>query len=93
MTPYDPIIDAVAAEYGVSVDDIFSRSRLRVDSDARQMAMYLLDEIFGLQKIQIGAIFNRSHSTVIFAIQKMKFLIIQDSEVGDHYRNIIQNID
>lgn len=93
MTPYDPIISAVAAEYGVSTDEIFSRSRLRITSDARQMAMYLLDEIFGLQKTQIGAIFNRNHSTAIFAIQKMKFLIVQDSEVGDHYRNIIRNID
>lgn len=93
MTSYDPIIADVADEYGVSVDDIFGGSRLKAVSEARQMAMYLYAERTRLNLSEIGRFFGRHHATVIYAIQKMRFLVGNDKEVSRHYERIKLRLD
>lgn len=93
MTSYDPIIAAVADEYGVSADDIFSRCKLRKASDARQMAMLILRDRANLKVTEIASILGRNHSTVVFAIQKLSFLIGKDKDVTQHYENINIELD
>ncbi len=73
-TPGD-IIRFVAHHYGVRVNDLKSRSSRRSIALPRQVAMYLIREILGLSFPEIGKIFGKHHSTVIYAvdnIQKMR---------------------
>ena len=73
-TPGD-IIRFVAHHYGVRVNDLKGRSGRRSIALPRQVAMYLIREILGLSFPEIGKIFGKHHSTVIYAvdnIQKMR---------------------
>ena len=68
------LIISVAAEYfDVTPDEICSPSRSRPLVNARQMAMYLCRELTDLSLPKIGERFGgRDHSTVIFAVNKVK---------------------
>ena len=68
------LIISVAAEYfDVTPEEICSPSRSRPLVNARQMAMYLCRELTDLSLPKIGERFGgRDHSTVIFAVNKVR---------------------
>jgi chromosomal replication initiator protein len=68
------IIRFVAHHYGIRVADLKGRSNRRSIALPRQVAMYLIREILELSFPEIGKIFDKHHSTAIYAvdtIQKM----------------------
>lgn len=85
------ILQAVAKEYGVSVDDIMSNSRRSDISEARQMSMCLFAETSGYEPERIGSIFGRNRTTVIYAIRKMRDLASVDKRTQRHIANL-QNV-
>jgi len=73
-TPSD-IIRFVAQHYGVRVADVKGRSNRRSIALPRQVAMFLIRDILELSFPEIGRIFSRHHSTVMYAVdnvQKMR---------------------
>ena len=68
------LVISVASEYfDVSVEEICSASRSRPLVTARQTAMYLCRELTDLSLPKIGERFGgRDHSTVIFAVNKVR---------------------
>lgn len=69
------IIRFVAHHYGIRVADLKGRSNRRSIALPRQVAMYLIREILSLSFPEIGRIFSKHHSTVIYAhdsVQKMR---------------------
>ncbi|MGD9252595.1 MAG: helix-turn-helix domain-containing protein, partial [Holophagae bacterium] len=69
------IIRFVAQHYGIRVADLKGRSNRRSIALPRQVAMYLIREILGLSFPEIGKIFSKHHSTVMYAVdnvQKMR---------------------
>jgi chromosomal replication initiator protein len=68
------LVVSVAAEYfDVSAEEICSASRSRPLVTARQTAMYLCRELTDLSLPKIGERFGgRDHSTVIFAVNKIR---------------------
>ena len=68
------LVISVAAEYfDVSAEEICSASRSRPLVTARQTAMYLCRELTDLSLPKIGERFGgRDHSTVIFAVNKVR---------------------
>ena len=69
------ILDETAAYFGLSPEDLVSKSRSRPMTTARHMAMYLLRELTGLSLIRIGERFERDHTTVIHGIRKIESLM------------------
>lgn len=65
------IMNCVASYFTVSVDDILSPNRARNVSAARQMAFYLCREMTDLSLPKIGELFNRDHTTVMYAVKKI----------------------
>lgn len=63
------IMKLIAAQYKVTVDDLRSKSRKRVISFPRQMAMFLTRKYTELSLAGIGNLYNRDHSTVMYAIK------------------------
>ena len=66
-------------------------------SSARQVAMYLINKITGLSYTAIGNEFgNRDHSTVVYAINKVKSIIKKDpnyrATINDLEKNISNEI-
>jgi len=69
------IIRFVAQHYGIRVADLKGRSNRRSIALPRQVAMYLIREILEISFPEIGKIFAKHHSTVMYAvetIQKMR---------------------
>lgn len=63
------IIAQTAQRYGVEPAMILGRNRARVASIPRQAAMAAVREATGYSLPQIGRIFKRDHTTVLYAIR------------------------
>jgi chromosomal replication initiator protein len=69
------VIRFVAQHYGVRVADLKGRSNRRSIALPRQVSMYLIRDILELSFPEIGRIFSKHHSTVMYAVdsvQKMR---------------------
>ena len=64
---FEIITQEVASHYGIEPDLIFSKSRKREISDARQMVMYLAKKHAKMPLTAIGTRLSRSHATVLYA--------------------------
>lgn len=66
-------IEQIAEEHGVPVADIMARTRMSQNTArARHEAMAMLRRDFGDSTTQIGRLFNRDHTTVIYALRKVE---------------------
>lgn len=63
------IRELISCQYNVSVDALMSRSRKRTITFPRQVAMYLTRKYTDHSLADIGAFYNRDHSTVLHAIK------------------------
>ena len=71
----DKIIDYVANAFGVTSADIKSDKRQGDITSARQVAMFAIKEITSLTLQEIGKIFDKKHSTVLYSIEQIKKLM------------------
>jgi len=65
----ESIRDLIGNQFRVSIDDLRSRSRKRSVTFPRQMAMYLTRKYTSHSLADIGNMYNRDHSTVLYAIK------------------------
>lgn len=64
-------INEITADYfGITVEQLLSRSRMPEYSIPRQIAMACVKRILKLGPRSIGRSYNRDHSTVIFGIDR-----------------------
>ena len=71
----------VAAEWGVTVDGMQSKTRTKNLTVPRQVAMYLAREILGLQLVEIGQAFGgRDHSTVIHSLERVSEMMKESAD-------------
>jgi chromosomal replication initiator protein len=73
------IQQAVAKEWGIPTDGLRSKGRTKTLTIPRQVAMYLIRELLGLQLVEIGSAFGgRDHSTVIHSLEKTELSLRED---------------
>jgi chromosomal replication initiator protein len=73
------IQQAVAKEWGVTVEMLKSKTRTKQMTIPRQIAMYLGRELLGLQLVEIGNAFGgRDHSTVIHSLDRVSSAMDDD---------------
>jgi chromosomal replication initiator protein len=73
------IQQAVAREWGITVDGLRSKTRTKTLTVPRQIAMYLTRDLMGLQLVEIGSAFGgRDHSTVIHSLEKVNEMLERD---------------
>ena len=78
------IQQAVAKEWGITVDGLRSKTRTKTLTVPRQIAMYLTRDLMGLQLVEIGSAFGgRDHSTVIHSLEKVGEMLENDSGAAD----------
>jgi chromosomal replication initiator protein len=83
------IQQAVAKEWGVTVDGLRSKTRTKTLTVPRQIAMYLARELLATQLVEIGNAFGgRDHSTVIHSIEKVHHAIGKDSQLKTRINRI-----
>ncbi len=88
----DRIITCVARHNSVTVDDIMGTVRKKNIKNARNVAMYVVRYITGMSLPQIGAIFNRDHSTVHSNISVVEEEIMRDPVLEASVNEIIKEI-
>jgi chromosomal replication initiator protein len=63
------VIRFVAHHYGVKVADLRGRDNRRSVAFPRQIAMYLIRELLNLSYPEIGKLFSKHHSTVMYSVE------------------------
>jgi chromosomal replication initiator protein len=78
------IQQAVAKEWGIPTDGLRSKGRTKNLTIPRQVAMYLIRELLGVQLVEIGNAFGgRDHSTVIHSIEKTETTLREDAAFAE----------
>ncbi|MFH1085692.1 MAG: chromosomal replication initiator protein DnaA [Chloroflexota bacterium] len=78
----DDILRAVAAYFGLRVEDLTGSRRPRSIAMPRQIAMYLIRELTPLSLPQIGQVLGgRDHTTVMYGCDKLAALFEKDDAV------------
>ena len=70
----------VAHEWAVSIEGLQSKTRTKMLTVPRQVAMFLSRELLGMQLVEIGQAFGgRDHSTVIHSLERVSEMMKEDS--------------
>lgn len=69
---FEIVTQCVSAYYNIEPDDIFTKSRKREISDARQMVMYLAKKHVKMPLTAIGTRLSRTHATVLYACRNIE---------------------
>jgi chromosomal replication initiator protein len=86
----DEVIKAVASKLNVKIADIKSQNKTKNFVFSRQIAMYLSRKMTNASYPDIGEkIGGRDHSTVIYAFNKMKKLVEEDTNL----KRIVQELE
>jgi chromosomal replication initiator protein len=88
------IQQAVAKEWGVTVDGLRSKTRTKTLTTPRQIAMYLARELLATQLVEIGNAFGgRDHSTVIHSLEKVQQTIVTDLDLKSRINRIRNSLE
>lgn len=88
------IINEVARTFDVSPADIRSDKRNANISQARQVAIYVVNQVTGSSLKAIGTEFgNKHHSTIIYALKEIKAKLEKDVMLKSTVDDIIKNIN
>ena len=84
----DDVQRLIVTEYHITAEDLLGKKRTRNIAYPRQIAMYLCRELTNLSLPRIGEIFDRDHSTVLHACEK----ITKDQEKDPAFARKIQEL-
>jgi chromosomal replication initiator protein len=85
----DDILDKVCHHFGVSVDEVFSKSRKREYVTVRQVSMYLAQKYTRIPVARIGKLIGgRDHSTVIHSCSQVEVRLKLDHDFYDDVSSI-----
>ncbi len=89
----EKIITEVGKIYNIDPDEMRSQRRTANISQARKVAIYVIQDVTGLPYETIGQEFNgRDHSTVVYAIKSVKEEMEKDSGFRSIVEDLIKNI-
>ena len=87
------IINAVADYYGLTHQQITSKTRTKLISNARQISIYLCRKLLDLQYSKIGNEFGgRDHSTIISSCTKIEKEIKKNGPMATAVRDIEKSL-
>lgn len=89
---HEELFKIVATAFEISLKELTSNVRRKSFALARHVCMFILKEKKGLSLKQISEIFGNDHTTVIYAVARIKREQISDLKLRDKVQNIIQAI-
>ena len=87
---FEKIAQVTAEYYNISTEDLKSNARSQKISSARHMAVYLTREITNQSFVNIAKFYNKKHTTIMFAYEKIKKEIFSNSKLSNDSREIRQ---
>jgi chromosomal replication initiator protein len=88
----DFIQQLIAEHYRINIEDLISSKRTANLAEARQIAMYISREALGATYQSIGHAFNKDHSTIIHACDKIEKMMKDDFGVKSIVDNIMNKL-
>ena len=85
---FELIADVVSSYYNIDTDRIFTKTRKREVSDARQIVMYLAKKHTSMPLKAIGLRLDRTHATVLYACKTTEERIAIDKQLHDDITSI-----
>ncbi len=85
---FEIVAREVSEFYGLEPDLLFTKSRKREISDARQIVMYLAKKLAKMPLTAIGTRLGRSHATVIYAVRHIEERIELEKTLRDEVSKI-----
>ncbi len=102
VAPEDPIkhrsvspkqvVDKVAKYYNLTAKDLYGESRVKDIKNARQIAMYLMNEQLGLSTVKIGNEFKKDHTTIMHGIKVIKTQLKTDFNLRTQISDLREKI-
>lgn len=89
---FEMITQRVSAFYNIEPEDIYSKSRKREISDARQMVMYMAKKHAKMALTAIGTRLSRSHSTVLYACKNIDERLPIEKKLQEDINKIEQSL-
>ena len=87
------VIDCVEKFYNIPKGSLMSSRRSKDIAHPRQVAMYLIRDLLDFSLPQIGAEFNRDHTTVMHNVGKIKAELESNPALEAELKEIQQNIN
>ncbi len=78
---YQNFLKTVANHFHISYEDLMSHVRKKEFALARHVAMFILKEKADLNLVKVGEIFSRDHTSVIYAVARVKEQLTADREL------------
>lgn len=92
-TTVDSIKDRVAKEFEVTIESLESASRKKNISQARSIAIALAHELIPtLSSSDLGRAFNKDHSSVLAAINRVEEWKVKDKDMNMLYQKLILSL-
>ena len=88
----EDIMETTSRFYNLESNDLYSKSRQASIVLPRQTAMYLARKLTNQSLVAIGRSFNRDHTTVMHAIDKIEALIKSDQELVEEVEQITSQL-
>ncbi len=85
---FEMITQEVSAYYKIDPDQLFTKSRKREISDARQMVMYLAKKHAKMPLTAIGTRLSRTHATVLHACKNIEERLSFERQLQDDVAKI-----
>lgn len=89
----EQILQKVAENYGIRIDDLTDRGQTRDTVLPRQLAMYICRQNLKMPFVKIGELFGRDHSTVMSSIRQIeKLLNATNGELEAQHHAILKQL-
>ena len=88
----EKILLHISKKYGVTVDDIKSKKKTDSVAGARHVAIYIIRKLTDLSLKEVGKIFGRDHSTVVFSVNKIELNIRTIKNYESEINTLIKEI-
>jgi chromosomal replication initiator protein len=90
----DQLLDVICGYFNVNRTELYGNSRKHQVLYPRQIAMYLLRELYDLPYKKIGSIFSgRDHSTVMNSYEKIANGLTQEESIQNDVQNIRSKVE
>ncbi len=90
--PAKKIIEKVAKYYDLEATDLLGKSRVKNIKNARQIAMYIMNEDMGMSTKQIGRELDKDHTTIMHGVRMVKQYLKTDFNLREQMTELREQI-
>jgi chromosomal replication initiator protein len=87
---FDMVIKAVESYFKISRDELRSEKRSKNISHPRQVAMYLIRRYTDMSYPEIGDVFKKDHTSVIYAVKNIQSKMVEEASVKTEVERIAE---